>query len=119
MTLREFLEQVRAMRNGPHHRYSWRLPEPEGTGVIRTTNLNSVGQCHCPITALAEDTDGSVYLSTGFRNAGKMLGLSDATMNHIVDAADCLGQHYENPHHRKLLTTLRKRICEALQGAGA
>ena len=118
MTLRKFLEELRAMRTGPHHDYTWRADADSET-IIRTHEQNRVGQCHCPITALAEDTDGSVYLTTGARNAGKLLGLSDATINHILDAADAMGQHYETECGRKLLTTLRKKICEALQGAGA
>lgn len=117
MTLREFIEELRAMREGPHHPYEWRLPDPEGVGVIRTKNLNTVGWCHCPITALAEDTTGDVY--TSGICAGRTLGLSKATANHIMDAADCLGHHIQDPHHRRLLTTLRKKMCEALQGAGA
>ena len=119
MTLREFLAELRAMRAGPHHPYTWRQPHPEGTGLIRANEENLTGYCHCPITALAEDTTGDLYRPSGMRNAGKALGLSDAAINHIVDAADCLGNHYENMHNRKLLVTLRKRICEALQGAGA
>ena len=112
MNLRKFLEQLRAMRNGPHHGYTWRPAREHGW--VRTNEPCSVGTCHCPITALAEDTTGGVYTPSFVRSAGKMLGLSEATMNHIVDASDA-NYDVDLPAIR----TLRKRICEALQGDAA
>lgn len=119
MTLREFIEGLRAMRNGPHHPYSWQPVRGFEFALIRTNEENLTGYCHCPITALAEDTTGNLYRPSGMRNAGKMLGLSDAAINHIVDAADCLERNYDDPHHQKMLRTLRNRICEALRAEDA
>ncbi|MCY4430438.1 MAG: hypothetical protein OXC11_08610 [Rhodospirillales bacterium] len=121
MQLREFIAELKRMREGQYHDYSWHTVGecPAIRSVETTAPVPDQSCCHCPITALAEDLTGNIYSPFKVGSAGREIGLSEPAVAHILEAADgsCRIEDVEGAEmlaRFTLIKTLREAMLAAL-----